>query len=240
MTERLYLYPQTSCDCLKDIKPDFPDGAPSNLPVANCKIPAYFKTHDRYKLSDNTELDERGKINLNKQVYTQKYSKSFKETDKVCDNNIQYSSRDPRTYDWSRSQWTTLNSPPIDGNVKLKDVYNNNLKDYGQKYTGYADINAGQINYYIDKQIAEPYFNPLFAFPSSYQKVIYKDPMDNLKAEYPRTVPYRNPMVKECADLGHENKKVCLSWINDSNQFREDLLTAQMAKMNQSKYSARW
>jgi len=245
--QKLYLYPKSSCDCFKQIKPDFPNGIPTNLSVTNCRIPEYFKTHNRYTLETMVETDKCGIEDLNPQVYTDKYSKSFqpiesdlnKNCNAVCKikcNNIQYKSRDPRLYDEGHAQWTTLNSPPIDGNVRLKNVYNKNLENYGQKYKGYSDINSGQVLYYIDKEIAEPFFNPLFSYRSTYSKNIYKDPMDNIKPEYIRQVPYKNPTVQKCAITN----PYCLSWINDSTQFREDLLTTQMAKRNQQKYSARW
>lgn len=249
MSEKLYLYPQSSCNCYSNPTLKLETGNVSNMPYTNCKVPKYFQVYNRIPLEKMKEQDVSGSVDLNSKVFTDKYSKSFHQTQtpisgksekvingfKTCSIN-QYKSRDPRLYDEGHATWTTLNSPPLDSTVRLKDVYNTNLKDYGQKYKDYSDINAGQILYYIDREIAEPYFNPLFSNPSEYTKVLYKDPMDTVKPEYPRNVPYKNPMTVPCPEMDG----MCLSSISDSNRFREDLLTTQMAKMNQSKYTARW
>ena len=97
------------------------------------------------------------------------------------------------------------------------------LKDYGRKYTDYASINAGQIKYYIDKDLAEPFFNPVYGMPSKSVGMAYRDPMGNVKPIYNKAYS-----TEEIPDG--------LSSINDSTKFRDDIISRQQRVHNSQKY----
>ena len=79
-----------------------------------------------------------------------------------------------------------LDRPPLTGDVKLKDVYNKDLKAYGQDYKSYKDIHAGQYQYYVDKQLTDPYYEPVYAIRSNVTKSVFKDPMGAMRPQYDR------------------------------------------------------
>ena len=85
--------------------------------------------------------------------------------------------------------------------------------------------------YYFDDAIAGTYFNPIFANESIAMGRNYSDPMNGIKPSYER-IPIKNKFKK-----GYTGG---LSFINDTNESREDLISLQMREINRSKYSARW
>jgi hypothetical protein len=116
------------------------------------------------------------------------------------------------------------------------------MKGYGQGYKTYSDITAGQVLYYTDKSREDAYYRPLFSQPVETSTVVYRDPMGAMKPEYPRIVPYENPMTSSPATNGCNfgENEYCLSFIKDTQQHREDILASQMAKRNQQRWMPRW
>jgi hypothetical protein len=159
-----------------------------------------------------------------------------------CPNNTSqcrtvYASTDPRLLDPLLAQNLTLDRPPLDSTVALKDVYTDpTLEEYGKTYyKTYSDINAGQILYYVDKSIADPFFSPIFAIPAETRGGVFKDPMGGMKPQYDRTpLAHQNPVNTKT------NNYNGLSWIDESNEHREDLMSRQMWRRNQESWSARW
>lgn len=264
--DRLYLYPQTSCPCL-DCKKNEPlpieKGFKSNLAVRGCNIPAYFNCHSRLgfgidtqpkcdfppsdKCMDNNDRKSRERACdsiytvLNPRVMTDKYSPYF-HSEVDCGNNSScggktFVSSDPRLFDAARSQYLTLDRPPIESTVKLRDVYDKKLTGYGKNYRNYDDIKEGQITYYTDKSISSALFEPVFGEKAIVNKDVFKDPMGSLKPEYIReaVLNTENPVTNDRGPYPYN-----LSFIQDTQSHREDIMSKQMAKMNQSKWSARW
>lgn len=97
------------------------------------------------------------------------------------------------------------------------------LKDYGRNYSDYESINAGQIQYYIDKDLAEPFFNPVYAMPSKSVGIAYRDPMGNVTPIYNK-------------EYSTEEIPDGLSFINDSTKFRDDIISRQQRGHNSQKY----
>jgi len=243
-------YPKSSCNCYDDSGQGdelvFKNkGKPSNLAFMNCVMPNYFETHDQLSFKNNLQPttpslpynrnDPYTQYNAyNSNVITEKYAKDFSAV--KCNNSTLYISDDARLVDAPRSMMLNLNVPPIDSSVRLNQVYDDNLTNYGKKYSTYSDINTGQILYYTDKSIEEPYFQPNFVSTSSIDSVIYKDPMGSIKPHY-----YRKPLIESDNILTDKDKfTYSLSWLDDSIGFREDLMSKQMAKANQSRWSNRW
>jgi len=251
--ERLYMYPKSSCNCygcsryVQDINES---GIPTNLAVRNCCTSGY-DCNNRKFLSmckgNRTDCDNgsgcvKGRKNyssINPQVYSDKYSTYFEKTrcpgQGTCCKE-QFVTRDPRTWSATHAQRLTFDNAPIESTIKLKNIYNENLRGYGKDYKTYSDIDGGQILYYTDKQRENAYYYPLFDSNTVFGKVLYKDPMGAMKPEYPRVVKYKNPILERTC----KNEDGCLSFIRDTQQHRQDILTSNMVKINQQRWEPRW
>jgi hypothetical protein len=210
------------------------NGIPTNLSVRNCEIPSYFNTYNIIKFKEQNEprmLNDY--INLNPQAIDSKYDKSFAKT------NNGYTTNDPRLISaFHNGQHLHLDTPPINGGqVKLADIYTDvNMKNYGQKYTSYADIKAGDINYYIDRSIEDAFIPEIYQNNAQTTGYLWKDPMGSMKPQYDRKPIYNNNVINTTQN--RYNHK--LSWLDDSNEYRENLMASQQLKNNQQKYSSRW
>lgn len=135
-----------------------------------------------------------------------------------------YTSPDPRLVSSSHNGMRLqLDSPPINGKVSPKDVYNERC-GYGPLYSNYSQIKGGQNKYYIDPQLAQPFIPQLFSSGTSVNMVqMYIDPMGTTKPHY-------------CREKLNKADGFCLSWMRDSTNHREDLMARQLQKRNQSNY----
>jgi hypothetical protein len=247
MANVVYDYPKSSCNCYKCTEKGykFPkDGYPTNMSVENCQFPRYFECYDKGSFGSNIEpANKQGITNLNPEVMSQQYAKGFfpttcpKTVGGSCPSN-RYISADPRLVSNQHNmQRLTLDRPPITGEMKLKDLLHDPVLDkFGQGYKDYTDINAGQILYYNDKSIEDPFFTPNFVTSATTEGVLYQDPMGAMKPQY-----YRKPLTDN-NPMGPERSEYegCLSWMQDSLTHRQDLLSKQMLKRNQQRYTPRW
>lgn len=244
--QRIYSYPKSSCNCYsctnKEYK--FPKGKPTNMSVESCAFSKYYNCYNTRNINETQQPSPERPISYslqNPKAWQNKYSSDF-STINCCDNpscdgncpKKRFVSWDPRLWSASHTQYLTLDRAPIEGSVKLKDIYNPNLYKYGKDYCSYDDITAGQILYYVDKSIENPYFIPVFEEEAKVTKVNYKDPMGAMKPQYPRTLSQKN-YTTNC-----DTKDYGLTWIRDSQQYRQDLLTGLMAKNNERRWSNRW
>lgn len=165
-----------------------------------------------------------------------------------CPENVVVS-QDARLFSAPRGDYMTLNEAPIESKPKFDKLYTDpDLINYGKRYSSYQDINAGNITYYNDLSQQTPYFSP--NFPESnpkrndlhlknniFQGVLYKDPMDNYKPEYPMITENRN-LITQARDpyLG----EYCLTELSDTTKQRQDILACQMAKRNSQLWTPRW
>jgi len=242
MSNKVYNYPKSSCncyDCTDNIYIENTGGRPTNLSVSNCNVGAVYDCYDAVPFKKEIEPTlDKGYKYLNPQVYTNNYAKGW-VVDKC--NDVKgceqvYTSPDPTLIDTARGILVPLDRPPIDADVKLCDIYDEKYTGYGKNYSGYSDISAGQITYYVDKSIKDPYFQPNFVSSAEVIGDVYKDPMGAMKPEY-----QRNPL--KCNDPIRSHKKnyeYSLSWLDDSTRQRENIMASQMDKMNQMKWTARW
>jgi hypothetical protein len=150
-----------------------------------------------------------------------------------------YKRQDPRLMDPIRNSLIKLDRPPFRSTFFIQsqrypsesytDIYEKKYNEYGENYHTYNDIKAGQITYYIDPLIMDPYFSPNFTIDSDIQGVLYRDPMGSLKPTY----------VRKAVKMPNE-KYNPLSSIRDSAVFREDIMASNMAQINQNRWSSRW
>ena len=148
---------------------------------------------------------------------------------KPCDNiscvsNV-WVSPDPRLISPIHGgQRMALDAPPINGKVRIEDIYNERPGySIPPSYPSFQAITNGQIRYYINKDLSKPFISALFASPAKAIQYDYVDPMGSCKPHYIRC-PTNGP-------------NTCLSWVNDSQMHREDLMSRQLWKRNQSDYS---
>lgn len=246
MADIVYLYPKTSCPsdtCL----PSYPvpkDGIKSNLSVRGCGYSPYFDCYNTVELKREIQpCDKTGIYNLNPEVYTEKLAEGFdavrcsKECPVAPCSDTIYISQDPRQFDAVRADYTRLDSIPIDGNVRLRDIYSKKYDDYGKGFNPYEKIRDGQILYYVDRSIENAFYKPVYSEQAEESSVLYKDPMGAMKPEYNRKalINTENPTVNRPASYPY-----CLSFMQDTQSYREDLIALQQRKHNQEKWSARW
>lgn len=215
----------------------------SSLSVSDYVYPSYFNCYNTYQFNQNIQPDEtkKGIVELNPQYYSSKLQPMFDQID--CCGPCQtgdkpWISTDPRLYDPIRADYLLLDRPPISGQVKMKDIYNLNPSQHYTTGQGksYETTFDGQIGYYIDKSIEDPYFSPVFNQQSNVTSYVYKDPMGAMKPHYDRVpVVAYNPVTITRACVPEK-----LTFLADTGSFREDIIASQQAKNNQSKYSSRW
>ena len=135
-------------------------------------------------------------------------------------------------------QSLVLDVPPTDEDIKMKDIYTDpRLNYFGQRYNNYSDINAGQILYYVDRNIEDSLFQPLFENPAEVDGKLYKDPMAGIAyPEYNRT-PIFNTNVLKTRNRTYTHG---LSSIDDINEFREDIIHKQMRVNDRQRYTTRY
>jgi hypothetical protein len=185
--------------------------------------------------------DDTGIYDLNPQAYKNKLAKGFDAVKCPCPIEscppVVYLSHDPRQFDAVRADYMPLDTIPIDGDVRLRNVYNDKYDGYGIGFTPYEQIRDGQIVYYVDKSIQDPFYKPVYSEPAEESTVLFKDPMGAMKPEYNRypLINTANPTVTTA-----KNYPYCLSYLQDTQSYREDLMALQQRRHNQEKWSARW
>ena len=127
---------------------------------------------------------------------------------------------DPRLISSAHSgQRLVLDAPPLDGGTPMSQVYACR-PGYRMNYSNYGDIGGGDVSYYYDASIGQPFIEPLFDNRAAFIKVDYIDPMGTLKPHY-----YRN--ANDSCGKG-------LTWLEDSQRQRNDLIASQLWQRNQS------
>ena len=160
-----------------------------------------------------------------------KYSLPFKDQilnhngltevpDYRIDNEGSFVSMNPKTMEAARAIRMKLDRPSTTGSVPLCNIYTDpNLDNYTPH-----NVNNGQITYYIDNSIKDPFYRPVYDIPSKTIAYEYTDPMTSEKPHYILT--HRNEDVFNYARL---------SSLNDSSFHRENLIASQQAKYNQTR-----
>jgi len=203
----------------------------TNISIRDCEIPKESNFVDRLQFQ---EAKKQNDIRiLNPDALNNKYANDFYP----IDSGMRWGSRDPKLFSASHEQMLTLDRQPIDGGIPLEKIYTDkSLDQYGKNYRSYSDINAGHITYYIDKSIEDPFFEPLFTNKFVSSEELYIDPMGGIKPQYERRLLTQNDPI----NMDRTSYNGCLSWMEDTQEHREDLLSKQMSKYNKNKWELRW
>lgn len=106
--------------------------------------------------------------------------------------------------------------------------YRNSDKFKTGVYDSYKDIAGGYISYYSKKRpIEEIFMKPNYVNNQVVLANLYRDPMGSLKPEY-NICQTKNNL------RGH------LSFLQDTTEWREQLMAKQMRKHNQNHYESKW
>jgi hypothetical protein len=142
-------------------------------------------------------------------------------------SHIGWISKDASAMDAQRSTRLCLDSVPM----------NSYIKDYGNLYSSTSDITKykslyyyredlpGQIQYYVDPEMTNPLFSPLFPQNTKVYGSIYIDPMNNVHYDFRRSV--KQPL--NCDDCE-------IAEIRDIQNHREDILSHIMRSRNKKEY----
>lgn len=260
MANILYTYPQSNCNCYDCDKEVYPanQGSPTNFSVRGCRVSKGFECYDKEVFQQNTQPQgvydqsinslngdcKKMKTEEDKYTFLNKLSLNlaggFYKLDCPSDSgypSTTYISHDPRLLNPPRNSLLHLDRPPMTGEMALKDIYSDKLKDHGKDYRTYSDINAGQIQYYIDDSIKDALYKPVYDIPAEVTSSVYQDPMSNMKPQYTRHPALTTGVTQVTTRADNYG---CLSFVNDTSGHREDIISRQQSRNNQEKWSARW
>lgn len=137
-----------------------------------------------------------------------------------------YVSTDPRTKDFYTNTMIPYDRAPyqtkIDG-FNFNDLYNNPKLGKSMQYDSYANVDIGDLTYYVDPTNQTPYLPEVYTIPSEIIPVAYQDPIARIRWEYVK-IPTKCPVspYQETQDL-----------LN----YREDIMSLKAIKMNRPLYS---
>jgi hypothetical protein len=121
-----------------------------------------------------------------------------------------------------------LDQPAKIGAINMNDVYKIDNKGYGGVYNTYSDINNGNVVYYVDQSISQPFFDPVYTLSANVEKNILLDPMNNPKPDYKKNV--------QSTLYGVVNDQ----YARDQLSFREELMSRQQNLYNRTSWTNRW
>lgn len=242
MTNVIYNYPKSSCMCegytSEFIVPQ-KGGIPTNLSIKNCETPSCLELSNNYIFKTKIEpANESGWVAINPQNEMKDIDPTFSQIDCPENNGCRgaWFGTDPRLKSVARGgSVIPLDRPPVTYNIDVSTINNDEtLKNYGKNYKSYADINAGQISYFIDKSRQDAFYSPEFSTSARTIGYLYKDPMGGLKPHYERQSLFcPNPL-----ETKHTRNR--LSFIEDTEAHRQDLKARQLWKTNQERWDPRW
>lgn len=153
---------------------------------------------------------------------------------RVCDNksNIGWISKDSTTLDAQKAVRMCLDSVPM--NSYQKDYWaiydkNSDINRYKSVYYYREDL-PGQIQYYIDPEMTNPFFSPLFPKNTRALGSVYIDPMNNTHYDFRRSNGSCGPKQPlDCNDCE-------IAEFRDLQEHREDILANIMRPRNRREY----
>ena len=174
----------------------------------NCKKHSFCNCSDEPIGLKNTNPSNNTSIKILNQIHVNKYSRFQDNTD------IQ---QDPLLFSGAHASYIHLDRTLSNSIPKLDTLYSDpELNGYGKHYNSYLDINAGDIQYYLDSDIrntvnSNTFYRKQFSDTAAFETKAKKTPMDTYKLETIR-IPDNN-----------KEDEYSLSWMKDSQHFRNDI-----------------
>lgn len=152
---------------------------------------------------------------------------------------VQCKVQDPRLFHGVHG-YIKLDSYPRETIVDLGNIYTPELRNHGRKYKTYSDIRAGDVLYYTTSQTV-PYPTPNFPKETVFTKTTEYDSHGRCTRAYPRTVlntPACKPVGKDACKviLPKDQPSTGLTWLDDTQAHRDQIMTARYASINRNKY----
>lgn len=144
-------------------------------------------------------------------------------------SNIGWISNDSTTLDSQRAVRMCLDSVPMNSYIKnYWDIYdkNSDILRYKSVYYAIEDL-PGQKQYYVDPEMTNPFFPPLFPKNTKAFGAVYIDPMNNAQYDFRRpTGSCASQPPLECGIVE----------FRDQQEHREDALANIMRTRNRREY----
>jgi hypothetical protein len=144
-----------------------------------------------------------------------------------CAEPLAWISKDSTTLDAQKAVRMCLDSVPMNSYIKdYWGIYDNNsdINRYKSVYYHREDL-PGQIQYYVDPEMTNPFFPPLFPKSTRTFGAVYIDPMNNTHYDFRRATT--QPL--DCDDCG-------IAEFRDLQSHREDMLANIMRSRNRREY----
>jgi len=157
-----------------------------------------------------------------------------KSIGKICGDksNIGWISNDRTTLDAQASSRMCLDSVPMNSYINdYWKIYDKNFDGnrYKSVYYFREDL-PGQIQYYVDPEMINPFFPPLFPKNVKALGAVYIDPMNNSHYDFRRAIGGCGPQQPlNCDDCG-------IAEFRDIQSHREDILANIMRPRNRREY----
>jgi hypothetical protein len=110
--------------------------------------------------------------------------------------------------------------------AKILDVYDKRVNEYKTGYKPYEEL-RGSIRYYMNESDNNVLKTPNFVNSAFVHSSVYKDPLDTCLNVFTR---FPIDETHKCLD------RAKLTFIEDTSENREQLMNAQMSKMNQQTF----
>jgi hypothetical protein len=147
--------------------------------------------------------------------------------------NIGWISTDSTTLDAQKAVRMCLDSVPMNSKKNLGTIYDTHSVDeprYQGLHYSYDHL-PGQIQYYIDPEMTNPFFSPLFPKNMKSLGAVYIDPMGSVSYDFRRasgnTCGPQQPQDCNDCDIGE---------FRDSQHHREDIQSSQMRSRNKHEF----
>lgn len=186
-----------------------------------------------FSISENYQLmDQRAKTDKTIQFLSTMGLQEMQDYN-VVDNPIGgkgvYYPYDGRVVDAARNIRMVLDKPAIIGAVDQNLVSTIDNSNYMANYRTYEDIKNGQISYYVNKDVSQPFDGDVYTIPSYVSKTLRVDPMGSVKPEYIKT-----PITSTLHHLSRDQAT------RDELSFREDMMSRQQNLYNRTSWTNRW
>lgn len=180
-----------------------------------------------FLINNLTYLKDDGFLPIDKLKSIGRICNDTKEWEVNKNEGVGWISKDSTTLDAQKAVRMCLDSVPM--NSYIRDYWaiydkNSDINRYKSVYYFREDL-PGQIQYYVDPEMTNPFFPPVFPKNTKTLGAVYIDPMNNTHYDFRRSV--QQPL--NCDDCG-------IAEFRDLQGHREDILANIMRLRNKKEY----